>query len=112
MLNQYVLVGRVKQLPELKETSSGTKMARLTLEVDRSFPNSQGQVDSDTLEMVLWRGIAEQASAHCQVDSVVGVKGRVQARTLESKEGNPFIAYELVAEQVSFISVPAKEAGI
>lgn len=112
MLNQYVLVGRVKELPELKETASGTKMARLSLEVDRNFPNAQGFYETDTVECTLWRGVAEQTSAHCAVDSVVGIKGRVQTRTLESKEGNSFLAYELVAEQVTFISTPRQELGI
>lgn len=112
MLNQYVLVGRVKELPELRETAAGTKMARLTIEIDRNFPNQQGFYETDLVECTLWRGVAEQTSAHCAVNSVVGIKGRVQTRTLESKEGNPFIAYELIAEQVTFISTPKHELGI
>ncbi len=106
MLNQYVCVGKVKDLPELKETASGVKMARMTLELDRNFPNAQGAYESDLVECTLWRGVAETTIAHCVEGSVVGIKGRIQSRVLENREGNRYIAYDLIAEQVTFISGP------
>ena len=45
MLNQVVIVGKVVKLPEVKETSTGVKLAELLVEVDRNFKNSQGEYE-------------------------------------------------------------------
>ena len=55
MLNQIVLVGRVIQLPEIRETPSGAKVATLHLEVDRNFRNSHGEYEKDIFNVTLWR---------------------------------------------------------
>ena len=46
MLNQAVLVGRIVQEPELKDTEKG-KVTNITLAVPRSFKNSNGEYDTD-----------------------------------------------------------------
>lgn len=59
MLNQAVLVGRIVQTPELKETENGKKLARMTLAVPRSFKNSNGEYETDFISCVMWKGVAE-----------------------------------------------------
>lgn len=103
MLNQIVLVGKVVELPEVRETSSGNKVANLLLEVDRNYRNAQGEYDKDLIMCTLWRGVAETASNVCQIGSLVGVKGRVQANSFETKDNRPFYYCEVVAEKVSFL---------
>lgn len=46
MLNQAVLVGRIVQEPEIKETEKG-KVSNITLAVPRCFKNSNGEYDTD-----------------------------------------------------------------
>jgi single-strand DNA-binding protein len=104
MLNQVVLVGRVAQMPEIKETASGIKLAQMLIEVDRSFRNSQGEYEHDLFLCTLWRGIAESAIAHCEVGSIIGVKGRLQAGNFDTKEHSKFYYCEVVAEKVSFLT--------
>ena len=43
MLNQVVIVGRLVENIELKETKHGKKKADITLAVPRSFKNFQGE---------------------------------------------------------------------
>ena len=59
MLNFMVLVGKVKEIPEIRLTAAGTKIATMLLEVDRGFRNSNGEYDQDVFNVVLWRGVAE-----------------------------------------------------
>ncbi|MBS3971603.1 MAG: single-stranded DNA-binding protein [Erysipelotrichia bacterium] len=103
MLNQIVLVGKVVELPTLRETSGGSKVANLLLEVDRNFKNAQGEYEKDLILCTLWRGVAESAISMCEVGSLVGVKGRVQANMIMTKENKPFYSCEVVAEKVSFL---------
>lgn len=103
MLNQIILVGKVVELPTLRETSSGNKVANLLLEVDRNFRNAHGEYDKDLIMCTLWRGVAETATSVCEVGSLVGVKGRLQASSFDTKENRPFYYCEVIAEKVSFL---------
>ena len=83
MLNQTVLVGRLVRDPELYETESGNKVTNITLAVPRSYKNSNGEYDTDFINCVLWKGIAESASEYCHKGDLLGVKGRIQTRVIE-----------------------------
>jgi single-strand DNA-binding protein len=103
MINQCVLVGKVKELPEVRTTSKGNTVADLILETDRSFRSDDGQIGTDCFKVVLWRGIAEETASIVKVGDLIGVKGRLQASVRE-KEGLNFYNCEVIAEKVSFLS--------
>lgn len=104
MLNQVVVVGRVKELPQVKETSSGVKLAEMLVEVDRNFKNALGQFETDLIQCTLWRGLAESALEQCEVNGLIGIKGRLQGKHFESKEGSPIYYSELIVEKISFLN--------
>ena len=111
MLNFTVLVGKVKEVPQIRVTSAGTKIATMLLEADRGFRNSNGEYDQDLFSVVLWRGIAETCCDLLTPGSVIAVKGRLQANNYEPKEGQVYYNAEIVAEKVSFISVKPQSAA-
>ena len=104
MLNQVVLVGKVVRLPELKETSSGVKFADILVEVERNFKNSQGEYENDTILCTLWRQVAESTVEQCELGSLLGIKGRLQSNSYETKDIGRFYYCEVIAEKVSFLS--------
>lgn len=108
MLNQTVLVGRLVKDPELKETESGSKLTHITLAVPRSYKNVDGEYDTDFISCVLWKGIAENAVEYCHKGDLIGVKGRLQSRNIESENMRKQIT-ELVAEKVTYLSSRNKE---
>lgn len=101
-MNQVVVVGRVKELPVIKETANGNKVAYMLVEVERSFKNAQGDIEKDDFMVTLWRGIAEECHASCTVGSVVGVKGRLQANNY-TKDDVIYYKPEIIAEKVSIL---------
>ena len=104
MLNQSVIVGRVVRDPELKETESGNKVTNLTLAVPRSYKNVNGEYDTDFLDCTLWSAVAESTSEYCNTGDMIGVKGRVQTRIIESPDGVKRKKTEIVAEKVTFLT--------
>lgn len=59
---------------------------------------------------VLWKGVAENTVEYVRKGDLVGIKGRLQTRTIELEDHNQHIM-ELVAEKVTFLSNNrAKEA--
>ncbi|MEG0823510.1 MAG: single-stranded DNA-binding protein [Erysipelotrichaceae bacterium] len=103
MLNVIALVGKVVEIPELKETSGATKYSNIALSIDRSFKNAEGAYESDTIIVSLWRGVAELACEACKVGSIVSIKGRIQSREYE-KDGVIYHNYDIIAEKLSFIN--------
>ncbi|MCF0115660.1 MAG: single-stranded DNA-binding protein [Erysipelotrichaceae bacterium] len=104
MINQCVLVGRVKELPEMKTTPTGIAMASMVVEVDRSFRNSDGTQSVDEFKVILWRGIAETCVNCCELGSIVGIKGRLQGTRFENKNKEIFYNTDIIAEKVSFLT--------
>ncbi|MBQ6221418.1 MAG: single-stranded DNA-binding protein [Solobacterium sp.] len=109
MLNQCVLVGRVKELPDVRKTAQGNTVGKMILEVDRSFRNEDGVLASDLFQVILWKGIAEECAAVCKPGSVVAVKGRLQADVYDKNDVRYYNS-EVVAEKVSFISERMRNA--
>lgn len=104
MLNQTIIVGRMVQDPELRQTDSGRKVANVTLAVPRSFKNSNGEYETDFINCVLWKGIAESTVQYCKKGDLVGIKGRIQSREYETDEEVKKHVTEVVAEKVTFLS--------
>lgn len=104
MLNQTVIVGRLVRDPELIETETGKKVTNITLAVPRSYKNINGEYDTDFISCVLWQGIAENTTEYCKKGDLVGIKGRIQSRSIEQEDDYPKKIMEVIAEKVTFLS--------
>ena len=103
MLNQAVIVGRIVKEPEVKKTDNGKAVSNITLAVPREFKNSNGEYDTDFINCVLWRGVAESTASYCKKGDLVGVRGRIQTRNYELNNEKRQ-AVEVVAEKVTFLT--------
>ena len=107
MLNQTVIVGRIVEQPKLKE-QNGKKYSNLTLAVPRSYKDDNGEYDTDFLECTIWKGIAESVCEYCKKGDLVGVKGRLESKTIE-KDGKKESEMNIVAEKITFLSSKSKD---
>ena len=108
MLNQTVLVGRLVSDVELKETESGKRVANFTLAVPRSYKNFNGEYDTDFIDCVVWKSVAENTAEYCKKGDLLGIKGRVETKVYE-KDGEKRKETQIVAEKVTFLSSNTKE---
>ena len=105
MLNQIILVGRLVNDPTIKELEDGRKTSTITLAIQRAYKNAEGIYDTDFIDCTLWTGIAENTVEYCHKGDVIGVKGRMQTRTIEDNKN----VIEVVAEKVTFLSSARKD---
>jgi len=77
MLNQVVLVGRLKETPKLEKLEKN-EYAKITLAVPRSYKNDEGEYDTDLIPCALWNDIAKNTVEYCKKGDLVGVKGAIQ----------------------------------
>ena len=103
-MNNITLIGRLTKAPELRYTSSNIAVATFTLAVDRGFKNSNGEKETDFIDIVVWRKPAENCANYLDKGRMVAVNGRLQIRSYETEDGQKRRIAEVVAEQVEFLS--------
>ena len=62
-MNRVMLIGRLTAKPELRYTGSNIPYARFSVAINRTFSNSQGQRETDFINVIIWR---KQAENVCQ----------------------------------------------
>lgn len=103
MLNTVILIGRLVRDPELRFTPSGVAVGNFTIAVDRPFTNQQGERETDFIDIVVWRKLAENCANYLSKGRLVAVEGRLQVRTYETQEGQRRRVAEVVANEVRFL---------
>lgn len=102
MLNSIIIMGRLTADPELRSTSSGLSVTSFTVAVDRGYVRAGEEKKADFIPVVAWRQTADFVSKYFRKGSMIAVQGSLQSRSYEDKNGNKRVAYEIVADQVSF----------
>ena len=102
ILNRIVLIGRLTKDPELRMTNSGTPVCNFTLAVERNYTNRDGDKDVDFINIVTWRGLAENCARHLGKGRLVGVDGSLNIRKSES-DGRTYINPKVNADNVRFL---------
>ena len=108
MINCAVIMGRLTADPELKTTNSGLSVTSFTVAVDRPYQKDGKEREADFINVVAWRQTAEFVSRYFHRGSMIAVRGSIQQRNYEDKNGNKRTAFEIVAEEVSFCGSKAE----
>lgn len=105
-MNNITIVGRVVRDFSLKQTQSGVSVATMCVAVDKR----NRQDGADFFDVVAWRGTAENCAKFLGKGSQVAVKGRMESRKWQTKDGDNRTSWEIQADDVEFIG-SKKEAG-
>ena len=109
MINNIVLVGRLTKDIEVRYTEGNTAVGNFNIAVQRNYKNTNGDYETDFLNCVSFGKVGETMKEYCHKGDLIAVKGRLQTRNYEDKEGNKRFVSEVVAEKVCFLS-PKKNA--
>lgn len=104
MLNRVILIGRLTKDPELRYTPTGVAVASFTLAIDRNYKNSQGERDTDFINCVVYRQLAELCANYLAKGKLAAVDGRIQVRSYTGQDGQKRWVTEVIAEDVRFLS--------
>lgn len=104
ILNRVVLIGRLTKEPELRYTPSGVAVTNFTLAVERNFKNAQGEKETDFINCVVYKALAELVANYLSKGKLASVDGRLQIRTYNDKDGQKHWVTEIIGENVQFLS--------
>lgn len=104
-MNKVFLIGNLTKDPEMRSTQSGVAVCNFSLAVNRRFRNPQtGQQETDFLNVIAWRQLAELCGKYLAKGRKVVVTGSIQTRTYETKDGSKRTAWDIVADEVEFLT--------
>ena len=101
MLNVVVLSGRLTADPELKTTANGISVCSFSIAVERRFKSGEER-QSDFINIVTWRSSAEFVSKYFKKGQMIAIRGSIQTRKYQDKDGNNRTAFEVVADDIQF----------
>lgn len=111
-MNKVFLIGNLTKDPEMRSTQSGVAVCNFTIAVNRRFRNPQtGQQETDFLNIIAWRQLAELCSKYLAKGRKVAVTGSIQTRTYEAKDGSKRTAWDIVADEVEFLTPQNQQSG-
>ena len=110
-MNRVMLIGRLTTKPELRYTGSNLPYSRFSIAVNRTYSNNQGQRETDFINIVVWRKLAENVCNFLNKGSLVSVEGRLQTGSYDDKDGNKRYTMEVVADSVQFLETRAQSQG-
>ena len=103
-MNKCILIGNLTKDPEISTTTNGVSVCRFTLAVTRRFANSEGERDTDFINIVAWRALADNCHKFIKKGSKVAVVGNIQSRSYDAADGSKRYVTEIVAEEVEFLT--------
>ena len=108
--NKIILIGKVKETPDIKMSTNGFPVTNFMLLVDRpSAPDRQAT--QDTIPIVAWRQAAETMQT-VQQGQLILVEGRIQTRNYETETGQRKYVTEVDARQIKALSNDTPENTI
>lgn len=102
-MNKAFLIGRLTRDPELRYSSSNAAIVNFSIAIDRQYTNTQGQRETDFINIVAFQKQAENIKKYVFKGSLVAVDGRIQTRNYEDKDGKRVYVTEVVADRVQFL---------
>ncbi len=102
MLNRVCLMGRLVNDPELRSTPNNIHVTSFAIAVDRSYVKAGSERETDFINIVAWRNVAEFISKWFHKGQLIAIDGSIQTRKYTDRDGNNRTAFEIVADNAYF----------
>ena len=77
-MNKVFLIGNLTKDPEMRSTQSGVAVCNFSIAVNRRFKNANGEQETDFLNVIAWRQLAELCGKYLAKGRKVAVTGSIQ----------------------------------
>ena len=104
-VNKAILLGRLGQDPELRNTASGTEVCNFSLATSKTHTDKNGEKKETTEwhKVVVWGKLASVCGKYLSKGRSAFVEGEIQTKSYEDKEGQKKFQTQINAVSVKFI---------
>lgn len=114
MTNTVLLVGNLGADPETRSTSGGTDITTISVGTSRPKRDSEGRTykdasgftakDTEWHRVTCFNGLGRAIAQHATKGMLVSVRGRIHNSKWTDREGIERYGYEIIAEDVQFLT--------
>ncbi len=101
-LNKVILIGNLGADPEIRSTTSGTRVATISLATSRSWTGAGGdqQEKTEWHRIVAWDRLAEIVERYLKKGDRIYIEGRIEYRQWEGQDGQTRYTTEIRAREM------------
>ena len=111
-MNSVILIGRLTKDPELRYIpSTGNALTIFSIAVDRAFSGKDGKKQTDFFNIVVWGKSAEYCANYLAKGRLAAVKGSIQNRAYDTKDGQTRYITEIISENVQILEWGEKKTS-
>lgn len=110
-LNLCQFIGRVGKDPETRYSSSGDAITNISLAVDDSYKNKQGEIveKCEWVNITFFGKLAEIAEKYLKKGSLIYVAGKQETRKYTDKSGVDKYATSIIADKMKMLGSKPQE---
>ena len=109
-MNRVILIGNLTRDPEVRNTQNGINVCNFSIAVNRR-KRADGVQETDFFNIVAWRQLADLCGKYLSKGRKVAVIGSIQTRTYEAQDGTRRNAFDIVADEVEFLTPAGASAS-
>ena len=104
-LNKITLMGNLTRDPEIKQTNTGTPVARIGIATSRQWKDKNGEIKEDVQfhTVVAWSNLAQSAVKYLKIGSPAYIEGRMTYRKYKDRNGIEKTIPEIIASEIIFL---------
>ena len=110
-MNKTMIIGHLTADPEMKMTNSGISVCTFRVAVNRKYKDADGNQQTDFLPVTCRRQLADLCGRYLAKGKKVAVVGSLQSNSYEDKDGNRRTGYQIVADEVEFLTPRGNEGS-
>lgn len=111
MLNRVILMGRITQDLEIRQTQGGISVLSFTVAVGRGYVRQGEERQTDFINCVAWRQQAEFISKYFAKGRMIALEGNLRTKTYDDKNGTKHYVTEVFVDSVSFTGEKSQNSG-
>lgn len=108
MLNRVILMGRITNDLEIRQTQSGTSVLNLRIAVDRNSRQEE-EKQSDFITCVAFNQRAEFINKYFHKGNLIAIEGNLRSSTYDDKNGSRHYVTDVWIDNVSFTGERASD---
>jgi len=105
-VNKVILIGNLGKDPEIKYFENNIAKVSFSLATTEYYKDKNGQKTEQTEwhNIVMWRGLAENASKLLKKGSQIYLEGKIQSKQWMDKDGNKKNMTEILADNFTLLN--------
>jgi len=105
-LNKVMLIGNLTREPEVRETTTGQKVATFSVATNRYWKDANGNQNEETEyhDAVAWGKLAEICQAYLKTGTAIYLEGRLKTRSWEGQDGHKRYKTEIIVADLNILS--------